>query len=120
MSCDIHEDLEQEKSLKELPNPLGFNILVEMIPELKVGSIILTQDVLDRSAAGNVRVKVLKVGPYAFKSERFLYLRGGDGTSWVKPGKIYEIKRWAGTPVVGSKGRYQYVDDEQFLGEVNE
>ena len=99
----------------------GSQLLVRMIGELqeelvkKKSTIILSENVLARSAAGSVIAEILVIGDNAFDSPRYVYFNGPHQRDKYKVGDKVLIKRMSGTTVPGSKGTFQTIDDDAIM-----
>ena len=97
-----------DKSLLDrMPDPVGWRILVLPYRGKGVteGGIYLTKETVDKEALATVICYVLKVGPLAYKDNKF---GQSDGTnhSWCKEGDWILIGRYAGT-------RFRLEDDNE-------
>lgn len=119
---ELQEQYNEELGDVVLPtkNP-GCGILIKMIGELqeeqakKSSLIVLSEDIMNKSAAGSVLAEILQIGDNAFISPRFVYFNGVGMRDKFHVGDKVLIKRMAGTIIPGSKGTFQIIDDDAIL-----
>ena len=102
--------------------PLGFNVLVKIIPvetKTKSGIVITTSENEERERKGRDIAEVIEFGPVAFKG----YAGCDSATDWgVKVGDIVELStRYDGKFTRASEyderfKNYRYVNDQDIMG----
>ena len=98
---------------ERLPVPVGYRMLVEMIPpKTKTsGGILLSDKSVDAQMFQRFVGKVVRLGPLCFLGNKAKY---GD-TPWCKPGDWVVFGAYTGERIEIMGHHYRFVNDDQIM-----
>lgn len=108
-------DTKAKNELEKVPEPCGWRIVLLplKLDKKTKGGIHLTDDTIQESQMTTNICKVLKVGPLAYKGDKY-------GKVWCKEGDWVIITTYAGSRVRIEGGELRIVNDDEIMATVKD
>lgn len=108
-------DTKAKTELEKVPDPCGWRIVLLplKLDKKTKGGIHLTDDTIQESQMTTNICKVLKVGPLAYKGEKY-------GKIWCKEGDWVIITTYAGSRIRIDGGELRIVNDDEIIATVKD